>query len=399
MSDDANSALSGELQKTEQKIAELNSQLAQISSTVADLFSEMEKVREELAKATENLTTQIESNNTSSFQKITTELNQAKQTITTELSQAKQTISTELDQSKQRISTELNQAKQKIDTELDKSQKIITTDLTAAKEKIDAQLAAEKTEHQTEVQEWKKNSNATLRNAVTAFNAQIENQESDYIDVRNKIIALLPEASAVGISKAFADEKKSRQWAMWINLGASYVCIVAIFILAIIYYKENKEIFSSIIHSTNASHDYFIFFVTFAKLLTIEAPLCWLATFTAKKAHQHHRVYEEYSHKYTAAMTYAGLCKETRDNPELYGKDSVKNLADGFRDAVYYNPSNEIDKKVELSSPLDIAESLVKSVGQQAARSHCQQERPERKELISRLQRQSWMVPHPLSKR
>ena len=74
MSDDANSALSGELQKTEQKIAELNSQLAQISSTVADLFSEMEKVREELAKATENLTTQIESNNTSSFQKITTEL-------------------------------------------------------------------------------------------------------------------------------------------------------------------------------------------------------------------------------------------------------------------------------------------------------------------------------------
>ena len=111
----------------------------------------------------------------------------------------------------------------------------------------------------------------------------------------------------------------------------------------------------------------FNFFVTFAKLLTIEAPLCWLATFTAKKAHQHHRVYEEYSHKYTAAMTYAGLCKETRDNPELYGKDSVKNLADGFRDAVYYNPSNEIDKKVELSSPLDIAESLVKSVGQQAA--------------------------------
>lgn len=367
MSDDANSALSGELQKTEQKIAELNSQLAQISSTVADLFSEMEKVRGELAKATENLTTKIESNNTSSFQKITTELNQAKQTITTELDQAKQTITTELDQSKQKIATELSQAKQKIDTELDKSQKIITTDLTTAKEKIDAQLVAEKTEHQTEVQEWKKNSNATLRDAVTAFNAQIENQKSDYIDVRNKIIALLPEASAVGISKAFADEKKSRQWAMWINLGASYVCIVAIFILAIIYYKENKEIFSSIIHSTNASHDYFIFFVTFAKLLTIEAPLCWLATFTAKKAHQHHRVYEEYSHKYTAAMTYAGLCKETRDNPELYGKDSVKNLADGFRDAVYYNPSNEIDKKVELSSPLDIAESLVKSVGQQAA--------------------------------
>lgn len=345
MSDDANSALSDELQKTEQKIAELNSQLAKISSTAADLFSEMEKVRAELAKATEDLTTQIAFNNTSSFQKIDTELNQAKQAII----------------------TELNQAKQKIDTELNKSQKTITTDLTAAKEKIDAQLAAEKTEHQTEAQEWKKNSNATLRDAVTAFNAQIENQESDYIEVRNKIIALLPEASAVGISKAFADEKKSRQRAMWINLGASYLCIVIIFIIAIMYYEENKEIFSSIIHSTNASHDYFIFFVTFAKLLTIEAPLCWLATFTAKKVHQHHRVYEEYSHKYTAAMTYAGLCKETRDNPELYGKDSVKNLADGFRDAVYYNPSNEIDKKVELSSPLEIAESLVKSVGQQAA--------------------------------
>ena len=154
---------------------------------------------------------------------------------------------------------------------------------------------------------------------------------------------------------------------MWINLLTSYFCIFAIFLIAIFFCQENKDTLSSIIYARNNASEYFVFFITFAKLLTLEAPFCWLATFMAKKAHQHQRIYEEYAHKYTAAMTYVGLCKETRDYPNLYGKDAISTLTNGFRDAVFFNPSAAIDKKVEMDSPMALVDRLIEKVGQPVA--------------------------------
>ena len=50
------------------------------------------------------------------------------------------------------------------------------------------------------------------------------------------------------------------------------------------------------------------------------------------------------------------------------GKDAVKNLNEGFRHAVFRNPSSAIDKKIEdVGTPFELVERLILSVGQPAA--------------------------------
>lgn len=320
---DAPTDLNTQLHAQQERIAALNTQLEQVSEKIESMLAETEKIKNEILQATQNLHDTIHQQQGISLQKIDAELNQAKQQMTNELAEAKKNFST--------------------------------------------QLATAKNTFDTELTEWQTQSSALLHNAEADFSSQKNEQERTYTELHEKITSLLPEASAVGISKAFADEKNARKNVMIWNLGISYACIISIFIVASWYYKSNENIFSAIFSTSTEKTDYFTYVVSFAKLLTLEVPLCWLATFAAKKAHQHQRIYEEYSHKYAAAMTYAGLCKETRDNPELYGKDAVKNLADGFRDAVFFNPSAEIDNKVESDNPLEQASKLLKSVGQPAA--------------------------------
>lgn len=186
--------------------------------------------------------------------------------------------------------------------------------------------------------------------------------QSNYNDIKRNIESLLPEASAVGIAKAFADEMKKRKSTATIHLLISYATIAIIVIVASLFYMEGG--FLNTIFGIKDQ----LTLVNFLKLLSLEAPLAFLATLSAKKSHQNQRIYEEYAHKYTAAMTYVGLCKEVREHEEIYGKDAVKNLNEGFRHAVFRNPSSAIDKKIEdVGTPFELVERLILSVGQPAA--------------------------------
>ena len=310
--------------------AVLQAELDQATAKIAELKAEMTKCEEEILRTT--------------------------RTVLDEINQQQRKIS-------QQAAADHAQAKQGMLDELDKAQKKTFSELAEASSRFEA--AKEKFD--SELKTWQTQSSKLLQKMEQEFSSQAEKQDKDYTALYTKISSLLPKASAVGIAAAFADEKKSRQTAMWINLIISYICILAIFWLAIFFYKENKDTISSILYAKNAAHDYFIFFITFAKLLTLEAPLCWLATFMAKKAHQNQRIYEEYAHKYTAAMTYVGLCKETDEHPDRYGEDAIKALTNGFRDAVFFNPSAAIDKKVEMDSPMALVDRLIEKVGQPVA--------------------------------
>lgn len=112
----------------------------------------------------------------------------------------------------------------------------------------------------TELETWQKQSSELLQKTEQAFSSQNSKQEQAYTELHEKLSSLLPEASAVGIAAAFADEKKSRQNAMWINLLTSYFCIFAIFLIAIFFYQENKDTLSSIIYARNNASEYFVFF-------------------------------------------------------------------------------------------------------------------------------------------
>ena len=313
-----------------QKIAALQAQLDQATTKIAELKAEMEKCGEEIIRTTQTVLDAINQQQRKASQQAAEDYAKAKQSMLEELTAAQKKAFVQLEEANSRFE--------------------------AAKNKFD-----------TELETWQKQSSELLQKTEQAFSSQNSKQEQAYTELHEKLSSLLPEASAVGIAAAFADEKKSRQNAMWINLLTSYFCIFAIFLIAIFFYQENKDTLSSIIYARNNASEYFVFFITFAKLLTLEAPFCWLATFMAKKAHQHQRIYEEYAHKYTAAMTYVGLCKETRDYPNLYGKDAISTLTNGFRDAVFFNPSAAIDKKVEMDSPMALVDRLIEKVGQPVA--------------------------------
>lgn len=333
MSDESTSDLE-RIQTAEQKIASLEARLEQISKAAEGYLSAMENLKKETIAEKERLTAEISSGKSELQQAISTELSTSQQTITQNLTQATKKISDEI---------------------------------AAASAKIDAHLDTEKKAHSTAAKAWQESSTNALDEFKAGSQDQLASQEENFSELKAKIESLLPEASAVGVSQAFAKEKRVRYANMAFNLSLSYACIFFIFYIAYFFYQENSEIFLSIFNYATGKSDYPAIAVTFLKLLTLEAPLCWLATFAAKKAHQHQRIYEEYAHKYTAAMTYVGLCKETREHPDIYGQEAVKNLANGFRDAVFRNPSAEIDKKVESGSPLELAETLVKKVGQTAA--------------------------------
>ncbi|WP_300644942.1 hypothetical protein [uncultured Desulfovibrio sp.] len=313
-----------------QKIVALQAQLDQATTKIAELKAEMEKYGEELFHTTQTVLDAINQQQQKASQQAAEDYAKAKQSMLEELTAAQKKAFVQLEEANSRFE--------------------------AAKKRFD-----------TELETWQKQSSELLQKTEQAFSSQNSKQEQAYTELHEKLSSLLPEASAVGIAAAFADEKKSRQNAMWINLLTSYFCIFAIFLIAIFFYQENKDTLSSIIYARNNASEYFVFFITFAKLLTLEAPFCWLATFMAKKAHQHQRIYEEYAHKYTAAMTYVGLCKETRDYPNLYGKDAISTLTNGFRDAVFFNPSAAIDKKVEMDSPMALVDRLIEKVGQPVA--------------------------------
>lgn len=313
-----------------QKITALQAELNQATAKIAELKAEMENYGEELFHTTQTVLDAINKQQQKASQQAAEDYAKAKQSMLEELTAAQKKAFVQMEEANSRFE--------------------------AAKKRFD-----------TELETWQTQSSELLQKTEQAFSSQNSKQEQAYTELHEKLSSLLPEASAVGIAAAFAKEKKERNHAMAINIGISYACIFSIFLIAYIYYIDNANIIDALFRMSTGETNYFSYLVSFVKLLTLEAPLCWLATFAAKKAHQHQRIYEEYAHKYTAAMTYVGLCKETKDNPNLYGEDAIKALTNGFRDAVFFNPSAAIDKKVEMESPMALVDRLIEKVGQPVA--------------------------------
>lgn len=203
--------------------------------------------------------------------------------------------------------------------------------------------------------------NHILRDSIdkTIENSVKENLQSYKVEITtiyDKITdifaSLLPKVSSAGIATVFANEMRTRQFVGGIHLSICYLAIILILVIADDFYTRYNQ----------------FTIIDFLKLLSFEAPLAFLATFSAKKSHQNKRIYEEYAHKYTVAIAYIGLCKEIQENEQVYGKDAVKNLSEGFRNALFRNPSTAIDKKIDdIGTPFELVERLIQSVGQPAA--------------------------------
>lgn len=201
----------------------------------------------------------------------------------------------------------------------------------------------------------------------SSFVAAENKRQIEYENLKAEIVGLLPQASAVGISKAFSDEKKSHDDSMTWYRRAFILTILAMLIMPFIAYKTGMIV--NFFESQNQDIGLQKFFFSAIRLAAIELPLVWLATLMSKKIQQHQRIHEEYVHKYTAAMTFVGMSKEAKENTKIFGEDHIKKLTEGFRDAVYMNPSNTLDKDVKSESPLETMTSLVKDVGPEALKA------------------------------
>lgn len=210
------------------------------------------------------------------------------------------------------------------------------------------------------------NKNAlTFRNELETQRNSFERdelvREKAFKILNEKIESLLPQASAVGISQAFADEKKSHKTSIiWYN---SIFIAVILVMVAMPFVSYWTGYIANFFDSPGNEVDTTKFIISCVRLATIELPLLWLANLMSKKMQQHERIHEEYTHKYTAAMTFVGLSKEAKENTSLFGEDHIKRLTEGFRDAVYMNPSNTLDKNFKSESPFETITYLTKEIG------------------------------------
>lgn len=320
-------------EKLEQKFKDIQIKLDEISSMFVTYDKDLEN---KLTKYTVQINDNLVMSINSKFESAHKKLNSDVEKLTGELNGKFESLTASQN-------TELNTISAQAKKEISGAIELSKTDLENLKESTESQINVFITK-----------SEKSISTKLTHFTEEYSESESirdkEYQDLKSRIESLLPEASAVGIAKAFQGAKTSRLIATYFNQIISYITILFIFYLAFKFYQDNKDLVSTMFRAH--IQNYGEIFISFLRFFAVETPLCWLAVYTAKKAHQNQRVYEEYAHKYATALTYVGFVKETKENPTIYGDKAVESLTDSFRDAVFRNPSEMIDKKVEISNPL-----------------------------------------------
>lgn len=200
-----------------------------------------------------------------------------------------------------------------------------------------------------------------IKNSEKQFEKQQSKYTTEYNDLLQTIKSLLPNATAVGLAKAFADEKKSHKTLLYGYNFAFVVIIILMVSLPFIAFHLGYINYFFDIDGKNI--DIIPFLLSSLRIIILELPLIWLANIIAKKIQQQQRIHEEYVHKYTVAMTFVGMSKEAKDNEKLFGADHIQELTIGFRDAVYMNPSNTLDKQIKTENPIENLAMIVKALG------------------------------------
>lgn len=213
-----------------------------------------------------------------------------------------------------------------------------------------------------EVSSLSKQTEITLHNLSetfkTEFSANEKSRQAEHNNLQEVIKSLLPEASAVGIAKSYADTRNFHKSILfWYRIAYTFTLLVMLAIPFVAYILGLLPNFFS------EKIDFEQFSYSALRLAALEFPVFLMARFLTLRMNQHLRMLTEYLHKYTSAMTFVGMSKEAKDNSKIFGDDHVKKLTEGFRDTVYYNPSANLDKIKTPKDPAEILTSLVEQFG------------------------------------
>lgn len=261
----------------------------------------------------------------------------------------------------------LTSLQKQLEQKIDNFVKLKTTELNNVQNEIKSECINASNNHERK-----------LMDSIQAFENQFDanelNRKNKFDAINKQIIGLLPQAAAIGISKSYEEIKKFYiSTIVWYRYA--YIASIAIMLIipfAAYYWGLLPQFFSEQI-----SAEQFIF--SALRLAAIELPVFILVRFFNIKINQHLRMLSEYFHKYTSAMTFVGMSKEAKENTKLFGEDHIKKLTEGFRDMVYYNPSDNLDKININKDPFDILSQIIDKFGADGAKSIIDQIKPSKK--------------------
>ncbi len=193
-----------------------------------------------------------------------------------------------------------------------------------------------------------------------------QNQKCDVLF--DRIEALLPGATAVGLTKSFSEMRKSFEKSIKIwNL--SFVVSIAFMLLIAftIFVGESHDgkltwEWGALVATADSTRSFECVAKRVLSLLPFYIPCIWFAVFSAKRRSESRRLEQEYAHKESVASSYENYRKQA----EMLAKEGIKmeeKLLDGAVGALLFNASSTLDKKCDEKSPFqDLASSITSFV-------------------------------------
>lgn len=160
----------------------------------------------------------------------------------------------------------------------------------------------------------------------------------------------MPNATSVGLAKAFADEKQKFQGTIkWWNAGfiLSIVALVGFSAFKLFYFETDISDLQNTLSFTVSG-------------LPIILPLVWLTGYCAKRRSESTMLLQEYTHKETFANSYSSYKDQIE---KLKGKEKDKLLNELLEKSITIisrNPTKVLDKKHSSDLP---TEELKRNVG------------------------------------
>ena len=178
-----------------------------------------------------------------------------------------------------------------------------------------------------------------------------ESQEKVLQTLRKQIEGLMPNATSVGLAKAFSDEKENfkKEIKKWNTIFISSIAMLVIF-------SGVKLFFFKVDFTTLQSTLTFVL-----SGLPVILPLVWLAIFCAKRRSENSMLLQEYTHKETFANSYSSYKQQIEDLQEQ--ETLLKELLKKAVAIISKNPTVVLDKKHSGDLPIEeLKKTLEKAI-------------------------------------
>lgn len=216
------------------------------------------------------------------------------------------------------------------------------------------------TEKSNTLQEFRVEKSSTLNKLstqVAELEASYEKKLENLIRRSEEVLAI---ASSAALSTSFNEEKNYRKTAQNWSLGIfALVIVLMVFIPVALYYWGFIDI-------ENWKERPQLALFAILKTAALEWPLIWIAKILSKKMQLQQRIYEEYAHKYAAALAYSAMRKDIKElhdgNYELAKDEELKSFTENLVAATFVNPSRVFDTPVSSEHPLEDIRTGIKDI-------------------------------------